>query len=67
MSGWLRKHPDVAVGERPIPLPLEPGHRAGLLVVGSRGRGVLARTLLGSTPQALTYHAPCPEAVVRPA
>jgi nucleotide-binding universal stress UspA family protein len=72
MSGWLEKYPDVAVrqlvvGERPIPLLLELGERAGLLVVGSRGRGGFSGMLLGSTPQALIYHAPCPVAVVRPA
>jgi nucleotide-binding universal stress UspA family protein len=71
MSGWLEKYPDVAVeqvvvGERPIPLLLELGERAGLLVVGSRGRGGFTGMLLGSTSQALIYHAPCPVAVVRP-
>lgn len=70
MSGWLRKHPDVAVeqvvGERPIAL-LELGQRAGLLVAGSRGRGGFAGMLLGSTSQALIHHAPFPVAVVRPA
>lgn len=72
MSGWLEKYPDVAVeqlvvGERPIPVLLELGQRAGLLVAGSRGRGGFAGMLLGSTSQALIYHAPCPVAVVRPA
>lgn len=72
MSGWLEKYPDVAVEqlvvqERPIPVLLELGRRAGLLVVGSRGRGGFAGMLLGSTSQALIYHAPCPVAVVRPA
>lgn len=72
MSGWLEKYPDVAVeqlvvGERPVPLLLELGERAGLLVVGARGRGGFAGMLLGSTSQALIYHAPCPVAVVRPA
>ena len=72
LSGWLEKYPDVvveevAVGERPIPLLLELGQRAGLLAVGTRGRGGFAGMLLGSTSQALIYHAPCPVAVVRPA
>jgi nucleotide-binding universal stress UspA family protein len=72
MSGWLVKYPDVAVEqvvvqERPIPVLLELGQRAGLLVIGSRGRGGFAGMLLGSTSQALIHHAPCPVAVVRPA
>jgi len=39
---------------------------AQLLVVGSRGHGGFAGMLLGSTSQALIYHAPCPLLVVRP-
>ena len=40
---------------------------ADLLVVGHRGRGAFATTLLGSTSTALAEHAPCPVLVVREA
>jgi nucleotide-binding universal stress UspA family protein len=41
-------------------------HGAQLMVVGSRGHGVIAGTLLGSTGLQLLHHAECPVLIVRP-
>lgn len=38
---------------------------AGLIVVGSRGLGALARTLVGSTSTSIVRHAHCPVMVIR--
>jgi universal stress protein A len=38
---------------------------AGLLVIGNRGQGTIARILLGSDAESIVRHAPCPVMVVR--
>jgi len=66
----------VGTGSRPItvttemisgssvPVLAELSGRAQMIVVGSRGRGALARGLLGSVSTGLLHHATCPVAVV---
>ncbi len=65
-----RNFPDVRVHYRVV--RGHPGHAlvvessdAGLVVVGSRGRGGFAGMVLGSVSQAVLQHANCPVAVVR--
>jgi nucleotide-binding universal stress UspA family protein len=43
-----------------------PAERPQLIVVGSRGRGVLSGLFLGSTSHSVIAHAACPVVVVRP-
>jgi nucleotide-binding universal stress UspA family protein len=71
MAAWQAKYPDVEV-ERvlvrgyPAAGLLDQAAGAQLIVVGSRGRGAIAGLGgLGSTSQAVLYHARCPVAVVR--
>lgn len=71
LAGWQEKYPDVQVDrvvlrDRPVRALTRLGEQAQLLVVGSRGHGGFAGMLIGSTSQALVYHAPCPLAIVRP-
>ncbi|SMC94803.1 universal stress protein [Lentzea albidocapillata] len=71
LAGWQEKYPDVRVDrvvlrDRPVRALMRFGEQAQLLVVGSHGHGGFAGMLLGSTSQALVYHAPCPLAIVRP-
>ena len=72
LAGWAKKYPKVTATEvlvrgRPAPAVLHyvADAEPQLLVVGSRGRGGLARLLLGSTGMAVVRRAACPVAVVR--
>lgn len=70
LAGWQEKYPDVLVRrvvtrDRPVRHLLEHAANSQLLVVGSRGRGGFTGALLGSTSQALIYHATCPLIVAR--
>lgn len=70
IASWQEKFPEVIVRrvaerDRPRQQLLDWSTKAGLVVVGSRGRGGFTGLLLGSTSQALVHHADCPVLVVR--
>ncbi|NJP94975.1 universal stress protein [Nonomuraea sp. FMUSA5-5] len=63
-------HPQVSVVEdvpcaHPVDALTAASEGAGLLVVGSHGRGALGSALLGSVSRGVLHHARCPVAVVR--
>lgn len=71
LAGWQEKYPDVTVRrvvtrDPPVRGLLDRAAHAQLLVVGSRGHGGIRGMALGSTSQALIYHATCPLLIVRP-
>src|SRR6478752_2969802 len=58
----------IAVRHGPtVPTLLAAAHGAEMLVVGSRGHGLMTGSLTGSVSQHLARHASCPVVVVRPA
>lgn len=71
LSPWRDKYLEVAVeveateGGAAHAL-IQASRRAQLVVVGSRGRGDIAGTLLGSVGLQLLHHAECPVLIVRP-
>ena len=56
---------ESVVAGHPAQVLLDASAHAGLLVVGSRGHGAFAGTLLGSVSQHCVQHAHCPVVVVR--
>ncbi len=56
--------PSVVTHGRPGPTLVDISHDASLLVVGTRGRGALADTILGSVSTHVASHAACPVAIV---
>lgn len=70
LAGWQERYPDVTVaqrlvGDRPARALLDASHSTQLIVVGTRGRNVLAR-VLGSVSNAVVQSAEVPVIVARP-
>lgn len=69
-AGWRSRYPDLRIVHRPVPSRpaaalVEESNRAGLVVVGARGRGGFAGLLTGSVSHTVLHHAACPVAIVR--
>ncbi|GAA3394972.1 universal stress protein [Cryptosporangium minutisporangium] len=70
LAAWRARYPDVTVqtsihNDQPAATLIELGQGAGLLVVGSHGRGGFAGMVLGSVARRVVHHANCPVIVVR--
>ncbi|MDA3647114.1 universal stress protein [Saccharopolyspora indica] len=62
-------YPDVEVREeittrQPAEALLPAAEEADMVAVGTRGRGLVGATLLGSVSHAVAHYAPCPAVVV---
>jgi nucleotide-binding universal stress UspA family protein len=64
VSAELRVRTEM-VTRPPIPLLLDLSKRAGMVVLGSEGRGGFSAMRVGSTVAGVAAHAPCPVTVVR--
>ncbi|ULE33422.1 universal stress protein [Mycobacterium sp. IDR2000157661] len=70
LAPWRRRYPGVDVNavvkrEKPSDVLLRHSGDAQLVVVGSRGRGLISGTLLGSTGLNLLHHSPIPTMICR--
>ncbi|MCE0767634.1 universal stress protein [Pseudonocardia kujensis] len=71
LATWPAEYPEVSVErillhDTPAAALVARSRGAGLVVVGSRGRGTVRGALLGSVSQAVLHHAAAPVAVVGP-
>ena len=69
VAGLTTRYPDLVVHQRiekdayPARVLVAAAHEAQLLVVGSHGRGAIARLMMGSVSHEVLLHIPCPTIV----